>query len=364
MLFLQGRVATSDGTPVPNNVLVERVCNNNVRQQVYAAPRGDFSMQLGSRTNSVLDASGGGGVESPYAMGRTVDRVDRTVADQGIPRRELANCELRASASGFYSSPVSLASLDPLDTSSIDVGAIVVERLGKIESMTLDAAPYNIPRDARIAYEKGLKAEKERKFADALRYFEKATAIYPRYARAWFQLGTVLRIENQRDAARRAYTQATAINTKFPPPYMSLALMAYEAEDWTEVLHLTDHILDLDPLNYTHVSGYVLDLDGFDYAGAYYYNALANYKLGRIERAEKSALKAQFLDMWPRFPQVHLLLAEIFAKNNNYASAISEMRIYLGFVADAKERAQLQEQLAKLEKLNALTPATAKTDQK
>jgi len=321
-------------------------------------------MQLGSRTNSVLDASGGGGVESPYAMGRTVDRLDRTLAEQGIPRRELANCELRASASGFYSNPISLASLDPLDTSSIDVGAIVVERLGKIENMTLDAAPYNIPRDARIAYEKGLKAEKERKFADALRYFEKATAIYPRYARAWFQLGTVLRIENQRDAARRAYTQATAINTKFPPPYMSLALMAYEAEDWTEVLHLTDHILDLDPLNYTHVSGYVLDLDGFDYAGAYYYNALANYKLGRIEKAEKSALKAQFLDMWPRFPQVHLLLAEIFTKNNNYASAISEMRIYLGFVADAKERAQLQEQLAKLEKLNALTPATAKTDQK
>src|SRR5262249_42536942 len=155
-------------------------------------------------------------------------------------------------------------------------------------------------------------------------------------------LGAVLRIENQRDAARSAYTQTTAINTKYLPPYMSLALMAYETENWTEVLHLTDHILDLDPLNYTHVSGYVLDLDAFDYAGAYYYNALANYKLGHIEKTEKSALKAQFLDVWPRFPQVHLLLAEIFTQNNNYASAISEIGIYLGFVADAKERAQLQ----------------------
>src|ERR1051325_6773357 len=35
VLFLSGRVATNDNTPVPNDVLVERVCNANVRQQVY-----------------------------------------------------------------------------------------------------------------------------------------------------------------------------------------------------------------------------------------------------------------------------------------------------------------------------------------
>jgi hypothetical protein len=44
VMFLRGRVATNDGTPVPNDVLVARVCNNKVRQQLYASSHGDFSM--------------------------------------------------------------------------------------------------------------------------------------------------------------------------------------------------------------------------------------------------------------------------------------------------------------------------------
>jgi tetratricopeptide (TPR) repeat protein len=121
--------------------------------------------------------------------------------------------------------------------------------------------------------------------------------IYPSSTNAWFQLGTVLQIENQKDAARKAYTQATTIDRRFLPPYLSLASMAYETENWTEVLNLTGHILDLDPLNC---------------AEAYFYNAVANYELNKIEDAEKSGLKAEHLDLRTRFPQLHLLLAEIF----------------------------------------------------
>src|SRR6267143_1453113 len=202
VMFLQGRVATNDGTPVPNNVMVERVCNNRVRQEVYASPHGDFSMQLGSRVDSFLDASGDR--TSQYGVA-SKDSV------MGIPRRELTNCELRASASGFH----------------------------------------------------------------------------PSFANAWFQLGTVLQNENQKDAARKAYTQATTLDTRFLPPYLSLASMAYQTGNWTEVLNLTGHILDLDPLNRAAVTSYVLDLDPLNYADAYFYNAVANYKLNKIEDAEK-----------------------------------------------------------------------------
>src|SRR5882762_11063760 len=105
--FLRGRVATHDGAPVPHDVLVERVCNNRVRQQVYASPQGDFSMQLGSRADSFLDASGDPASQSGAA---------RKNSDMGISRRELANCELRASASGFHSSVINLMDL----TSTLD----------------------------------------------------------------------------------------------------------------------------------------------------------------------------------------------------------------------------------------------------
>src|SRR2546430_2521564 len=59
VLFLRGRIATNDGTSLPNDTLVERVCNATVRQQVYATLHGDFSMQMESRFDSFLDASAG-----------------------------------------------------------------------------------------------------------------------------------------------------------------------------------------------------------------------------------------------------------------------------------------------------------------
>jgi len=354
VMFLQGRVATDDGTPVPHDALVERVCDARVRQQVYATSRGDFSMELGSMADSYLDASGDRSPQYGQAS---------KVPGTGISRLELTNCELRATVSGFHSSVISLMDLTP-GSSSMDVGAIVVHRATKIKGMTLSAAPYKAPRDARRAYEKGLEAERNGRLADARQYFEKAVEIYPKYANAWFQLGVVLQNLAQKESARAAYTHATTIDRKFLPPYLSLASMAYEAEDWTQVLNLTNQVLDLDPLKYAHVTGFILDLDPQDYAKAYFYNSAANYKLNKIEDAERSGLKAERLDVRPRFPQLHLLLAEIFARKNNYATAISETKIYLELSPHAKNADQVREWLAKLEKLNGPVSSSEKTDQK
>jgi hypothetical protein len=352
VMFLGGRVATHDGAPVPNDVLVERVCNNRARQEVYASPQGDFSMQLGSRVDSFPAAS----VDST-----STDGVASKDSLMGISRRELMNCELRVSASGFHPRVISLVDLDTFG-GRIDVGVIVVQRGIKMEGMTLSATPYKAPKDARRAYEKGLQAERNGKLADACKYFETAVKTYPSFTNAWFQLGTVLQKENQKDAARTAYTHATTTNTRFLPPYLSLASMAYEAENWTEVLDFTGHILDLDPLNHADVSGYTLDLDPLNYAEAYFYDAFANYKLNKLEAAEKSGLKAEHVDLRTRHPELHLVLAEIFVRKNNYALAITEIQTYLDSTPQARDADQVREQLAKLEKRNASVSTSEKPD--
>jgi regulator of sirC expression with transglutaminase-like and TPR domain len=58
------------------------------------------------------------------------------------------------------------------------------------------------------------------------------------------------------------------------------------------------------------------------------------------------------------------LLAELFARKNKYALAISEIKTYLELAPDAKNAAYVREQLAKLEKLNASMSASEKPDQK
>jgi tetratricopeptide (TPR) repeat protein len=352
VMFLRGRVATGDGTPVPHDVLVERVCNNRVLQQLYASTHGDFSMQLGSRADSFLDVSGD---PTSQSGGAGKDSV------MGISRRELKNCDLRASTSGFRDGVISLVELDSFG-SNIDVGIIVVRRATKIEGMTLSASPYKAPKDARRAYVKGLDAERDGKLANARKYFETAVEIYPNYVNAWFQLGTVLEKENQKDTARTAYTQATTIDNRFLPPYMSLASMAYEEENWTEVLNLTDHILDLDPLNHAAVTGYIVDLDPTNCADVYFYNAVAYYKLNKIEDAQKSGLKAERIALLTRSPQLHLLMAEIFVRKNDYATAISELHTYLELAPHAKNSDQVRAQLAKLEKLNDSASTSEKPD--
>ena len=352
VMFLRGHVATNDGTAVPSDVLVERVCDNQVRQQLYASLRGDFSMQLGSRNDSFMDASG-----DPTSQSALTSKD----SSMGIPRSNLRRCELRASTPGFRDGVISLVSLDTAG-SNVDVGVIVVKRVAKIEGMTLSATPYRAPKDARRAYEKGLEAEKHGKLPNARKYFENAVEIYPTYVNAWFQLGSVLEKDNQKDAARAAYTRATTIDNRFLPPYLSLASMAFQAENWTEVLTLTTHVFDLDPLNRSAVTGYIVDSDPFNCADAYFYNALANYKLNNIAEAEKSALKAEHMAMLSAFPQLHLLLAEIFARKDDYATAISELQIYLQLVPHAKNVEQVRVQLAKLQKLSGSAAPTEKRD--
>ena len=344
VMFLTGRVATTDGTTVPNDVLVERVCGAKVRQQVHATPRGDFSMQLGSKFDSMLDASGDG-ISQAASNNKN--------SEMGIPRRELANCELRASVSGFSSSVVNLVDLDGF--SSINVGAIVVQRREKVEGLTLSASAYKAPKDAVNAYVKGVEAARKGKLPDAQKYFGKAVEIYPAYTSAWFQLGRALRKEQQKDAARAAFTQAATLDSKFVPPFVALASMAYDTKNWLEVLQYTNHVLDGDPLS--HVAGDVLDLDSSDYTEAYFYNSAANYNLKRFVEAEKSGLKAARLDLVSGVPQVHLLLAELFARKKSYDMAIVELRTYLELVPHAKDVEQTRERLAKLEELNGAVVA-------
>ena len=349
VMFLVGHVTTNDATAVPSNIMIERVCKDKVRQQVYAAPNGDFNMELGSRTDTAIDAS----AEPDTLVGSS--RNDPTM---GIPRRDLRNCDLHASASGFRPKVVSLAQVSAFDETidRIDVGTIVVQRTEKIEGTTLSATPYKAPKDARKAYEKGLEAQKSGKLDDARKYYETAVKLYPAYESAWYRLGTIFQTQNDNDAARNALTRATAINSKYMPAYLSLASMAFDAQNWPDVLKFTGHILEIDPLNHYAVTGYIVDLDPWNFAEAYFFNAAANYSLGKFEDAEKSALKAEHVDLRTQFPQLHLLLSKIYVLKKDYPNAVSELQTYLELVPAAKDADELREQLAQLEKLN--DPAT------
>jgi len=348
VMFIRGRVATNDSTSLPQNVSLEVVCNEKVRKQAYASTDGDFNLQFGTPTASFVDASD----DSSSSRG-----IPSNPSLAGISPRELSQCELRASAAGFLTNNLSLIGITPSSTRTVDLGSVVIERLNKPKGGTVSAAPYLTSPPARKAYEKGLAAEKNGKLDEARKHFEEAVNLNPRYASAWFRLGTVLEKQNQTDSAHSAYTKATLIDTRFLPPYLSLASMAYSAHDWTAVLQYTTHVFAVDPLDYGG-NTFVVDLDDYNPADAYFYNAVANYNLNRFEEAEKSGVHAERLNLPDHELQLHLLLAQVFTRRQHYSQAIAELQTYLQLVPRATNADQIRAQIAKLEQLSRSTPAS------
>src|SRR5207245_9994047 len=56
-IYLSGKVLMDDGTPPPEQVVVERVCNGVVRPEGYTDSKGRFSFALGQDTTMMSDAS-------------------------------------------------------------------------------------------------------------------------------------------------------------------------------------------------------------------------------------------------------------------------------------------------------------------
>ena len=56
-IFLSGKVMLDDGTPPPEPVTIERVCNGNPRPEGYTDTKGRFSFELGRNSAMMADAS-------------------------------------------------------------------------------------------------------------------------------------------------------------------------------------------------------------------------------------------------------------------------------------------------------------------
>lgn len=345
IMFISGKIITDDGSPTPHDVTVERLCNARVVQQTHASPNGSFSMEIGSMmptptfdSTSIADASIGPGRADTMGAG------PRGAGLAMGSRRDLANCEIQAYSAGFRSSVINLVEYNS-GGSVIDVGSIILQRGEKVQGTTLSATAYGAPKDAKKAYQKGMEAESKGKLPEAKSDFQKAVDIYPKHAEAWLQLGRLLEHENDSEGARKAYSSALAADSRFVPPYLRLAAMSVRAGAWNDVLNYTGHALELDPLSYPE---------------AYFYQAVANLSVDRVDAAEKSARAAERLDTHNRIPQVHLVLGDVLARRANYHAAIAEMEAYLKLAPNAKDAELVKSHLAEMQKNESSASQTSK----
>jgi tetratricopeptide (TPR) repeat protein len=319
-IFLSGSVRQADGTPPPTSVVIERVCAGVVRPEAYTDSRGNFSFLLGGQNSiAIADASVGG------------DALSRSGGFQANSFN-LAGCELRANLPGFQSDSVLLAFRNPLDNP--DVGIIHIRRLANVEGYTFSITTALAPKDAKKAYDKGLDHVKKKKWADAEKEFTKAVQGYPKYAVAWYELGRVYQQQKKLDDATRAHTESIKIDPKFVNPYAQLAVVSVVQQKWEDVADYTSQMVKLNPFVAPEI---------------YFYSAVANYNLNKMEVAEEHARQAAKLDEQHKTPRINHLLGLILAQKEDYQDAAEHMRIYLKFSPNANDVGTVKQQLAEIE---------------
>ncbi len=331
-VYLSGRVLMDDGTPPPDPVVLERVCNGIPRPEGYTDSKGRFSFELGRNATLMPDASVGS-ARDPFGDPNRFGGGRMSSARGGGPfgsDPRLLGCELRANLAGFRSDVINLSQRRSLDNP--DVGTIILHRIGNVEGTTISATSLSAPKDAKKAYEKGLDAMKKNKWENAQKQFEKAVAEHPSYAAAWYELGVAQQEQQRPEEARKAFAQALEADPKYVKPYLNLALLASAEKKWDEVAKNTDTLIRLNPV---------------DFPQAYMWNSIANLNLRNPEAAEKSAREA--LKITPNVPKLHHILGLALANKGDFTGAAREVNTYVQLAPQASDIDLVKKQLVEIQ---------------
>jgi tetratricopeptide (TPR) repeat protein len=330
-IFINGKVVLSDGTPLPERVKIERVCNGTPRVEGYSDRKGNFSFQVGQNLE-MQDASSSSSQFGGGLGGLSGGRSSASPSPPGGIERSLFGCELRAALPGYRSDQISLSNIHYMDNP--EIGTIILHRLGKDEGFTISVNSALAPKDARKAYEKGMEAITKKNPDEAQKNLEKAVELYPKYSAAWFALG---RLDEQRDHladADKAYRQATAAEPKLIQPYERLAWLALQDAKWQDLADWTDQLLRLNPASS---------------AETFYLSSIAQLQLQHYDVAEKNAREAIRLDPANKNMRTYYVLGLVLAQKQNFTASAESLRHYLDSSPDPKDADLIRKQLSQVE---------------
>jgi tetratricopeptide (TPR) repeat protein len=324
-IFLSGRAVIDDGSILTESASIQTVCKGQKRTETHTDSHGNFGFQFGDRFASSNETQLDAGTSS------------RTTLPGRPDRRDLRGCELQASLPGFTSEVIQLGGRFSGDESA-DVGRIALHRLSNVEGFTISATTAQAPGSARKAFEKGQAQRKQGKWDDAQKSFEKAVALYPKFAVAWFELGSVQLQRNDPPAARHSFEQSIAADSKYVNPFLGLTQLALRERNWKELAEVSDKLLALNPVSFPDV---------------WFTNSLANYYLQNFAGAEKSARRGLQVDTEHRVLKLEYVLGMVLLKKPDYPGAAQHLRAFLSHATKPAEVAEAQKQLDEIARLSA-----------
>jgi predicted Zn-dependent protease len=326
-----GSIATQSGVAVPKSTSVELLCGMNPVKAIHPDLNGNFqfNLQAGPQSDADFSAAVGPSMKQPISP---MDSTNAAAGPGGFAG-PYSDCELRVSAPGYQ--PLSkVVMMRTANVGGLDVGSLVLTPLAREQGPTVSVNSLLAPKNARKEYDKAEKDIRGNKLPSAVRHLENAVAEYDKYAAAWNDLGRIYLTQRQNDQAGHAFSKAIAADPQYLPPYVGLAELQLQDAQYEVAAETAGKALALSP-------GLVT---------ADFIRAAADFKLNRLDAAEKSARDAEH-GAHQNIEQLHLLLADILLAKGNYPGAADEMRAYLKEYPQGEFAAKVKDRLPEIEKL-------------
>ncbi len=186
-------------------------------------------------------------------------------------------------------------------------------------------AAQNIPKDARKAYEQGVKFQKENRPQQALEQFNKAIDLFPDYFQALAERGNLLTQHNKLAEAETDFVRALQLNDKYAPAYRGIGHCQIQQKNFQAAVSNLEKSFVLDPN-----APMTLLLLGY-----------ANLSLNRYEEARQCFQQALKLGA-SSAARAHVYLAEIYAHEQKFKEAADSIATYLKFNPNAADAANLR----------------------
>jgi tetratricopeptide (TPR) repeat protein len=221
-------------------------------------------------------------------------------------------------------------------TATLHDGAVIVVKRGgdKAEGSAVSLTTLEAPPEARRAWEKGMKALENKKWTQAEKELRRAVTIHPEYASAWSALGEALDELSRPVEARDAWGRAIQADPDYVKPYVLLAQLAIREGRMEDAVSITDRAMK---------ARYTRSLS------VYFYNAVANLALGRLEPSEQSARKAVELDPAHLVSKTEDLLGTVLAAKGDRQGAVEHLKKYLELSPKAEDAQKVKQRIKELE---------------
>jgi tetratricopeptide (TPR) repeat protein len=324
-----------DGSELTDPAAIQMICHGQRHTEAHTDRRGSFSFQFADPNSGAV-----GDVSDASATMMT-----RTTSTQG--QRNWRDCEVQAVLAGYSSQVIELASrMNTLE--SVDLGTITLHRLEHVEGTSISVTSMMAPNAAKKALEKAREEERKGKWEEAQKSLEKAVQIYPKYAVAWCELGWLQIRHDDASSAKKSFEQSLVADSKYVNAYDGLAQLAYRANQWRQVVEITNKLLALNPVNFPN---------------AYLFNSVANYQLGDFDAAEKSSRQGIKVDDGHQIPKLQYILGMVLLRKGEYREASAQIQQYISLAKQPAEIEGAKKQLAEIERLSA-SPSSAAVQEK